>query len=93
MRRCYLGMLTVAPAVQARGVGRVMLEAAEHRARQMGAQVIVMTVIFLRDSLISWYERRGYRKTGETKPFPYGDERFGLPHRPDLHFVVLEKAL
>lgn len=93
VRRCYLGMLTVAPAVQAQGVGRVLLEAAENHARSMGAQVIVMTVIFLRDSLIAWYERRGYARTGETKPFPYGDERFGLPHRPDLHFVVLEKAL
>lgn len=93
IRRCYLGMLTVEPAFQARGVGRILLEAAEDHARSMGAQVVVMTVIFLRDSLIAWYERRGYARTGETQPFPYGDERFGLPHRPDLHFVVLEKAL
>ena len=93
VRRCYLGMLTVAPAFQARGLGRVMLEAAEDHARRAGAQVVVMTVIFLRDSLIAWYERRGYSRTGETKPFPYGDERFGRPRRDDLHFVVLEKAL
>ncbi len=93
VRRCYLGMLTVAPAVQARGVGRALLESAEDFARKAGAQIIVMTVIFLRDSLIAWYERRAYARTGETKPFPYGDERIGLPHRDDLHFVVMEKAL
>jgi hypothetical protein len=52
-----------------------------------------MTVIHLRDTLIAWYERRGYRRTGETEPFPYGDERFGIPRRDDLYFVVLEKAL
>ena len=46
-----------------------------------------------RAELIAWYERRGYVRTGETRPFPYGDERFGRPLRDDLHFVVLEKAL
>jgi hypothetical protein len=52
-----------------------------------------MTVISLRSSLIAWYERRGYRRTGESEPFPYGDERVGVPLRDDLHFVVLDKAL
>jgi hypothetical protein len=52
-----------------------------------------MTVINLRHELIAWYERRGYRPTGETGAFPYGDERFGIPTRPDLEFVVLAKAL
>jgi hypothetical protein len=47
----------------------------------------------VRDALIAWYERRGYRLTGETQPFPYGDERFGLPQRDDLAFVVMEKGL
>jgi hypothetical protein len=52
-----------------------------------------MTVIAQRAELIAWYERRGYVRTGETRPFPYGDERFGRPLRDDLHFVVLEKQL
>ena len=52
-----------------------------------------MTVISLRDELIAWYERRGYRRTGEYKPFPYGDARFGIPKRDDLCFEWLEKAL
>jgi hypothetical protein len=52
-----------------------------------------MTVVNVRDSLIAWYGRRGYALTGETQPFPYGDERFGRPLRGDLQFVVLEKEL
>ena len=91
--RCYLGMLTVSPALQDRGLGRILLDRAEIYARDWGASAVVMTVISLRDTLSAWYDRRGYRRTGETKPFPHGDERFGVPRRKDLHFVVLEKAL
>ena len=39
-----------------------------------------MTVIRQRHDLIAWYERLGYRPTGETQPFPYGDERYRDPH-------------
>lgn len=90
---CYLGMLTVSPALQARGLGRALVEEAENYARGWGARRMVMTVISVRDALIAWYERRGYVRTGETKPFPYGDDRFGLPRRDDLVFVVFEKRL
>lgn len=89
----YVGMVTVSPLRQDGGVGRTMLEAAEAHARARGGKTMTMTVISVRDTLIAWYERRGYRATGETQPFPYGDERFGVPQRDDLHFVVLEKAL
>jgi hypothetical protein len=52
-----------------------------------------MTVICVRDDLIAWYERRGYRRSGRYKPFPYGDERFGIPKRDDLRFELLVKQL
>jgi len=52
-----------------------------------------MTVVHQRAELIAWYERRGYAVTGETKAFPYGDDRFGRPNRQGLYFDVLEKAL
>jgi len=52
-----------------------------------------MTVIAQREDLIGWYVRRGYREVGERRPFPYGDERFGIPRRPDLEFTVLSKEL
>ena len=90
----YFGMFSVSPTLQGGGVGRVVLEAAERTlAERFGCTVCAMTVIEQRDELIAWYERRGYRRTGEIKPFPYGDERFGIPRRPDLRFVVLAKTL
>lgn len=89
----YLGMLTVRPTLQASGLGRVMLETAEAHAKALGAKAVRITVVNVRDALIAWYERRGYRLTGERQPFPYDDARFGLPKRPDLEFVVLEKGL
>lgn len=89
----YVGMITVTPPRQTGGLGRTVLETCEAHARAQGGQVMRMTVISVRDTLIAWYERRGYRLTGETQPFPYGDARFGLPQRDDLAFVVMEKGL
>jgi ribosomal protein S18 acetylase RimI-like enzyme len=89
----HLGMLTVRPDLQARQLGRRLLAEAESYASAHGARRMRMTVINVRDTLSAWYERRGYVRTGETKPFPYGDERFGLPQREDLHFEVFEKEL
>jgi ribosomal protein S18 acetylase RimI-like enzyme len=89
----YLGMLTVRPDLQDRKLGRRLLEDAEAFAIARGARRIRMTVIAIRDSLIAWYERRGYRATGEREPFPYEDQRFGLPNRADLDFIVLEKRV
>jgi ribosomal protein S18 acetylase RimI-like enzyme len=89
----HLGLLAVRPDLQARGLGRTVLAAAEAYARARGALRIRMGVIDARDTLIAWYERRGYARTGESEAFPYGDERFGRPLRDDLHFVVLEKRL
>lgn len=90
----YLGMLTVRPDLQAGGLGRRLIAAAEEAARAIFlADVMEMTVIRQRPELIAWYERRGYARTGETRPFPHGDPRFGLPVDPTLEFVVLEKSL
>jgi predicted N-acetyltransferase YhbS len=89
----YLGLLTVRPDRQDQGLGRALLGASEAHARGEGATRIRMTVVDRRDTLIAWYERRGYRQTGERRPWPYHDPRIGRPTVPDLGFVVLEKAL
>lgn len=89
----FIGLLTVSPARQAQGLGRRMLAEAETWARRDGADLARMTVISVRHELIAWYGRRGYRPTGDTKPFPYGEPRVGIPLRHDLVFVVLEKDL
>lgn len=91
--KCYLGMLTVKPTLQGKGLGGMMLEEAEAFAQFWDCSHVFMTVIAQRAELIKWYEERGYRNTGETKPFPYGDERFGLPKVEGLYFVVLEKRI
>ena len=89
----YLGLLSVRPDLQKRQLGRTLLAAAENFAQERGAHRIRMTVLNVRNTLIAWYERRGYTLTGETQPFPYDNERFGRPLRDDLHFVVLEKDI
>lgn len=90
---CYLGMLTIAPALQAAGLGKGLLARGEDLARSWGCRRMRMTVISVRDSLIAYYERRGYRRTGRTEPFPMDDPRFGLPKVASLDFAELEKAL
>jgi ribosomal protein S18 acetylase RimI-like enzyme len=90
----YFGMFAIRPGSQGQGWGRQVLAEAERLARdEWQAARVVMTVIAQRADLIAWYERRGYRRTGESRPFPYGDERFGVPRRPDLSFIVLAKPL
>jgi len=90
----YFGMFSVVPGLQGGGIGKQVLAECERIARDdWRLPAMRMTVIDIRDELIAFYERRGYRRTGILKPFPYGDERFGLPRRDDLRFEVLEKAL
>ena len=92
--KAYLGMLTIRPTLQAGGLGRALLAAAERHVREhWQARAVVMTVIEQRPELIAWYQRRGYAPTGKFGAFPYGDARFGEPRRPDLRFVVLQKPL
>lgn len=87
----YLGMLTVAPELQAKGIGRQLLFAAEQYAKQNGCERVTMTVISIRHELIAWYERHGYHPTGKTEPFP-ASTRFSLPKQP-LEFIVMDKQI
>ena len=90
----YFGMFAVRPERQGDGIGKRLLAESERIVRdEWRLPAMRMTVIDIRDELIAFYERRGYRRTGIKKPFPYGDPRFGLPKRDDLRFEVLEKAL
>jgi GNAT superfamily N-acetyltransferase len=90
----YFGMFSVRPDLQGGGVGKAVLGEAERVAREeWNLPAMRMTVIDIRDELIAFYERRGYVRTGIKKPFPYGDERYGIPKRDDLRFEVLEKRL
>jgi len=89
--RLYLGMFSVSPSAQGKGIGKKLLVAADEYARSQGCSLIYMTVITVREKLIAWYERNGYQKTGKVLPFPV-DERYGIPTQP-LEMLVLEKKL
>ena len=90
----YFGMFSVQPGLQGGGVGKALLKQAERVVRdEWRLPAMRMTVIDIRDELIAFYERRGYRRTGIHKPFPYGDARYGIPKRDDLRFEVLEKLM
>ena len=90
----HLGLFAVSPERQGSGLGRRLLAYAEGYVRRTwGAAVVELDVIHQRGELIAWYERRGYRLTGTTAPFPAHDPRFGRPRAADLHFVTLAKRL
>ncbi len=89
--KLYLGMLTVSPMLQAKGIGKQLLQVAETHARQQNCRAIFMTVFSARPELIAWYERHGYRQTGEVIPFQ-PNEKFEIVNQP-LEFWVLEKAV
>jgi predicted N-acetyltransferase YhbS len=88
----YLGMLSVQPDLQAKGIGKKLMFAGEDFARKQGCKKVSMTVVSVREKLIEWYVRHGYSLTGERKPFKMPDERFGIPRQP-LEFVFMEKVL
>ncbi|WP_413568965.1 GNAT family N-acetyltransferase [Bdellovibrio sp. HCB117] len=91
--KCYLGMLTVDPSLQSQGIGKMLLDESEALAQFWDCTSIYMTVITVRSELIAWYVKHGFRDTKEKKPFPYGDERFGIPKVQGLEFTVLEKKI
>ena len=90
--KLYLGMLTVAPTFQNKGIGKMLLAATEEEAHKRNCTAIFMSVISIRTELIHWYKKHGYYDTGITKPFPVNDPSFGIPKQP-LEFIILEKKL
>lgn len=83
----YLGLLCIEPTRQGAGLGRELIAAAEHHARaQFRCRTIEMTVIEQRRELIDYYRRRGWRETGERRPFPVHLD-------PPIFMTVLAKPL
>jgi ribosomal protein S18 acetylase RimI-like enzyme len=88
----YLGMLTVSPELQNSGIGKKLMQQAEVFASDLGLPKIVMTVISVREELISWYKRKGFVDTGLREPFPVS-EVFSQTTKEPLEFMVLEKRI
>ncbi|KAJ7068098.1 acyl-CoA N-acyltransferase [Mycena amicta] len=90
----YFGMFAVEPTLQAGGVGRQILQHAEQMAVELWAvKTMEMTVIAQREELIAYYERRGFKNTGEKRPFPVDQLINGVALRDDLYFTVLVKTM
>jgi ribosomal protein S18 acetylase RimI-like enzyme len=87
-------MVTVSPYLQNNGVGsRILAEAEEYAKSCWNVSKAKMTVIAQRQTLIMFYERRGYKDTGTREPFPVNDHRFGIPKVDNLEFITLEKRI
>ncbi|AEG47893.1 GCN5-related N-acetyltransferase [Sphingobium chlorophenolicum L-1] len=83
----YLGLLCVDPGLQSSGLGHQLIAAAEQlAATTFAARRMEMTVIATHDKLIQYYQRRGYRPTGERRPYP-------VPLDPPRQMLVLAKSL
>ena len=89
--KLYVGMFSVSPNLQNKGIGRDLLLTAETYAKQLNCHTLTMTVISTRLELISWYERRGFKATGEIEPFHQGS-KFGIPKQP-IELIVMEKKV
>lgn len=89
--KLYVGMFSVSPELQDKGIGRALLVAAENYARELDCHTLTMTVISTRRELIAWYERRGFKATGEIEPFHHG-KKFGEPRQP-IELIVMEKNI
>jgi ribosomal protein S18 acetylase RimI-like enzyme len=89
----HLGMFAVQPQQQGRGIGKQLLAFAEQAAVEAwGVKSMAMSVITLRQELIAFYQRRGYRLTGALKPFP-AESKLWAPLVSNLQLELMEKSL
>jgi GNAT superfamily N-acetyltransferase len=90
----HFGMFAVAPLEQGSGLGSALLAEAERIGRdEWRLDAMELECLAPRSELLAFYERRGYVATGERRPFPYDDPRFGIPRQDGLEFLVLTKDL
>ena len=85
--RGYFGMLSVKPTLQGSGLGRRLIHEVEAHCRERGCSWLDLMVVNLREELLPWYARLGFRETG-TAPFPDPPKL----KRP-CHMVLMEKPL
>jgi ribosomal protein S18 acetylase RimI-like enzyme len=88
-QRGYLGMLAIDPAHQRKGIGQVLLRAAEALLRHQGCLAVDIFVLSLRPELPAIYRRFGYVETGVE---PFHPSR-ALKPGVECHSIVLSKQL
>jgi GNAT superfamily N-acetyltransferase len=85
-RRMYLGMLSVQPAQQKRGLGRRLMAESEARCRAWGCTGIDIRIVNRRTELPPIYTKMGFVDRG-TEPFEEP-----LLKKP-CHFMLMSKDL
>jgi GNAT superfamily N-acetyltransferase len=86
--RSYLGLLSVAPELQRKGLGRQLVDAAEEHSRNIGCKAMDLRIISPRaDSLLPFYKHLGYVEAGRA-PFA-SDVHAKVP----CHYLLMTKTL
>jgi ribosomal protein S18 acetylase RimI-like enzyme len=87
----HIGMLAVDPDTQSSGAGKFLMNWSEEYAKEhYQSTAMVGEVVSGRPELMDWYDRMGYKPTGETAPF----NPEGVTHLVDgLHFVKISKPI
>lgn len=89
----HFGMIAVKPALQNKGYGKLLLKAAEAMTlREWRVVGFYLTVISTRHELIDFYERLGFKKTGEFKDFPHNPEMW-QPKVENLNLLYMAKLV
>jgi GNAT superfamily N-acetyltransferase len=85
--RGYLGLLGVDPPRQGAGLGRRLMDAAEHYFREAGCRAVDLRIVSARIPLPAFYRHLGYVETGAA-PFPPD-----APAKVPCHFILMSKLL
>lgn len=66
----YFGMISVDPKLQNQKIGAKILAEIDRIARSQNKSRVRLVVIHTRAELIAYYERKGFRSTGQSESFP-----------------------
>jgi GNAT superfamily N-acetyltransferase len=85
--RAYLGLLSVDPLMQGKGISQVLINAVEQNALTAGCDFLDITVVNVRENLFGYYQKLGFAAYGVV-PFPVPEKA-----RMPLHLVQMTKSL
>jgi N-acetylglutamate synthase-like GNAT family acetyltransferase len=83
----YVGLLSVEPMLQNKGLGRRLMAAAEQSFGDAGCTAVDLRIISARPELLRFYGKLGYAETG-ISPMPVD-----APLKMACHFIHLSKPL
>lgn len=83
----YIGMLSVSPDMQGRGLGKRLVRIAEALGEAMGCSSVGLRIVNLREDLGRWYRSLGYEEVGTSE---YVRHR---PVKQPCHFIEMRRQL